>query len=174
MTIGPKSQRLVQTFLSGAIVVFAFVSRDFRRNGDNFWGGVAIGLCVVAGWYITGSALGSAWKEWAEFQPNPPSRVEVQSYTFISPMADVLRYLRDPANVGLINFGVMALIGVLVGSFLYALLSRTFRVEWFSNTSDALRHAVGGALMGIGGVLSMGCTIGQAVTGFSTLALDRS
>lgn len=101
----------------------------------------------------------------------PPSRVEAQSYTFISPMADTLRYLSDPGNLQLINFGVMALTGVIAGSALYALASRNFRVEWFANRADFFNHVAGGALMGIGGVLAMGCTVGQAITGVSTLAL---
>jgi hypothetical protein len=64
----------------------------------------------------------------------------------------------------------MALAGVIVGSFLYAVVTRSFRVEWFANFKDFVAHAVGGVLMGIGGVLAMGCTIGQGVTGVSTLA----
>ena len=65
----------------------------------------------------------------------------------------------------------MALVGVIAGSFLYAVATRSFRIEWFANVSDFLAHAVGGVLMGIGGVLAMGCTIGQGVTGVSTLAM---
>ncbi|MCK5092470.1 MAG: YeeE/YedE family protein, partial [Gammaproteobacteria bacterium] len=42
---------------------------------------------------------------------------------------------------------------------------------WFSSWSDFFKHFAGGVLMGIGGVLSMGCTIGQGITGVSTLAL---
>jgi uncharacterized membrane protein YedE/YeeE len=100
-----------------------------------------------------------------------PSRVEVQSFTFISPMGDSVRYLMNPANVANINFGITALSGVIVGSFLYALVSGGFRIEWFASGGDFLNHAVGAVLMGIGGVLSMGCTIGQAITGVSTLAM---
>jgi uncharacterized protein len=65
----------------------------------------------------------------------------------------------------------MALTGVIVGSFLYSLLSGKFRIEWFASAKDFINHAVGALLMGIGGVLSMGCTIGQGVTGISTLAI---
>ena len=86
-------------------------------------------------------------------------------------MGDSVRYLMTPSNYTLINFGVVALVGVIIGSFLYALLFRKFRIEWFASGKDFVSHAVGGALMGIGGVLSMGCTIGQAVTGVSTLAV---
>ena len=100
-----------------------------------------------------------------------PSRVQVQSYTFVSPMGDTARYLLDPAKFSLINFGVVALAGVILGSFLYAIASKTFRIEWFASAGDFGNHAVGGVLMGVGGVLAMGCTVGQAITGVSTLAI---
>jgi uncharacterized membrane protein YedE/YeeE len=77
----------------------------------------------------------------------------------------------DPARLANVNFGIMALAGVIVGSFLWAALSGSFRIEWFSSVGDFAGHACGAVLMGIGGVLSMGCTIGQAITGVSTLAL---
>ncbi len=60
---------------------------------------------------------------------------------------------------------------MLAGSFAWALVSRTFRIEWFASTSDVLNHVLGAVLMGIGGVLAMGCTVGQAITGVSTLAI---
>ncbi len=154
-----------------ALVGFAFASAEFRGNFDNILGGVVIGLAVVAGWYLTGGALGTEWKEWAEMADTPPSRVEVQSFTFISPMGDSLRYLMHPTDFSLINFGIAALTGVIVGSFLYSILTRQFRIEWFVNAGDFANHAVGAVLMGVGGVLSMGCTVGQAITGVSTLAV---
>jgi len=161
--------------LGGLIVLgllaYAFSSEEFRGNFDNVLGGAVVGLAVVAGWALTGGALGAEWKEWAEMADVPPSRVEVQSFTFISPMGDLVRYLTDPANLSLINFGICALLGVVVGSFIFAVVTRRFRVEWFVSVGDFANHAVGGLLMGVGGVLSMGCTIGQAVTGVSTMAL---
>ncbi|MDH5633237.1 MAG: YeeE/YedE family protein [Gammaproteobacteria bacterium] len=152
------------------ILFYVFKSAHFRGSFDHILGGVAVGVAVLIGWYVTGSNF-EAWKEFADFSETPPSRVAVQSYTFISPAGDLMRYLQQPGNLGLINFGVVALLGVIAGSFLYAIFSKSFRIEWFVNRSDFINHAVGGVLMGIGGVLSMGCTIGQAVTGVSTLAL---
>ena len=100
-----------------------------------------------------------------------PSRVQSQSYTFVSPMGDGARYLLDPLDFNLINFGIMALAGVIAGSALYAIASRSFRIEWFASWGDFGHHALGGLLMGVGGVLAVGCTVGQAITGVSTLAL---
>lgn len=150
---------------------FAFASKEFRGSFDNILAGVIIGLVVIIGWYLTAGPMGTAWKEWAEMADTVPSRVEVQSFTFISPMGDSVRYLMSPGDFANINFGITALLGVIVGSFLYALLSGNFRFEWFVSGGDFLNHAIGAVLMGIGGVLSMGCTVGQAITGVSTLAM---
>ena len=166
---------LLNAALGGALAlglfIYVFRSADFRGSLDNILGGAAVGLAVLAGWYLTGGPPGQAWKEYAEFASQVPSRVQVQSYTFISPMGDSVCYLLSPDNTALINFGVMALSGVIAGSFIYALITKSFRVEWFVSFKDFANHAVGGVLMGVGGVLAMGCTVGQAITGMSTLAL---
>ncbi len=153
------------------MLAFVLKSADFRGSFDNILGGAVIGLAVVAGWYLTGGTMGQAWKDYADMATEIPSRVQVQSYTFISPMGDTVHYLTHPTKLALVNFGVMALTGVIAGSFVYALVTRNFRIEWFASGKDFANHAVGAALMGIGGVLSMGCTVGQAITGVSTLAV---
>ena len=153
------------------MLVFVFKSKDFRTSFDNILSGVVVGLAVVAGWYLTGGPLGQSWKDYAEMATDIPSRVQVQSFTFISPMGDTARYLLDPTKLSLVNFGVMALAGVIIGSFIYAVVSKTFRIEWFASPADFVNHAIGGTLMGVGGVLAMGCTVGQAITGISTLAV---
>lgn len=153
-----------------AVIVFAYFSREFRSNRDNQLAGIAIGLIVIAGWYVTGGAMGAEWKEFADFADTKPLRVETQSFTFISPMGDIARYVLNPRDLSLINFGIVALLGVIFGSFVWAVISRGFRLEWFASGGDFANHAIGAVLMGIGGVLSMGCTVGQAITGVSTLA----
>ena len=155
---------------AAGMFAFVFRSADFRGSSDNILGGAVMGSAVVAGWWLTGGPLGRAWQEYADMAIDIPSRVQVQSYTFVSPMGDAARYLLSPATMSLLNFGVLALAGVIVGSFIYAVATKSFRVEWFASFKDFVNHAIGGALMGVGGVLSMGCTVGQAITGVSTLA----
>ncbi len=157
--------------IAAGLMVFVLHSAEFRGSTDNLLGGTAVGLAVIAGWYLTGGPLGQAWKEYADFATVVPSRVQVQSYTFISPMGDTVRYLLSPGDFSLINFGVVALAGVIAGSCIYAMATRGFRIEWFVSVKDFANHAIGGVLMGVGGVLSMGCTVGQAITGMSTVAL---
>ncbi len=173
--VGMKSTATLHTVLGLAIgagvLWFVFKSRDFRNNFDNILAGLVIGLAVLIGWYVTGGSIGVAWRDWADFADTPPSRVLVQSYTFVSPMGDSTRYLLHPTLIENINFGIMALSGVIAGSFLYAVISRKFRLEWFASFRDFFNHVIGAILIGTGGVLAMGCTIGQGVTGVSTLAL---
>jgi len=171
LQFSPVLNAAVAGVLALGLFIHVFRSADFRGSTDNMLGGAAVGLAVLAGWYLTGGPLGQAWKEYAEFATAVPSRVQVQSYTFISPMGDSLRYLLSPDNTALINFGVVALAGVILGSLIYALITKSFRIEWFVSPGDFANHAVGGVLMGVGGVLAMGCTVGQAITGMSTLAL---
>ena len=163
--------RIAGCVLAAGIALFVFSSKDFRASFDNILGGAVVGIAVVAGWYLTAGPIGQSWKEAAEMAEVPPLRVEAQSFTFVSPLADSLHYLLSPTNLSLINFGIMALTGVITGSFLYALFTRTFRIEWFANGNDLANHIVGGILLGVGGVLAMGCTVGQAITGVSTLAI---
>ena len=161
----------VAAVMVAGLLFFVFKSADFRDTPDHILGGAVVGLAVVFGWWLTGGSVGREWKAFAEMATQVPSRVQTQSYTFVSPMGDTLRYLLDPSNLLLINFGVMALSGVILGSAIWSILAREFRFEWFAGWKDFGNHVLGGALMGTGGVLAMGCTIGQAVTGVSTLAV---
>jgi len=171
MKASPAFHLVVGAAVAVGMLAFVFRSSDFRGRRDNIVGGAMVGLAVVAGWWLTGGPWGRSWKEFAAFAVNVPSRVQTQSYTFVSPMGDTARYLLEPANFALVNFGVMALAGVIAGSLIYAIATRTFRIEWFVSTRDFVSHALGGVLMGAGGVLAMGCTVGQAITGMSTLAI---
>ncbi len=153
------------------LVVVIFSSPDFRASAENAAGGFAVGSCVLVAWYLTGGPLGAANMEALEWLDQRPYGVGVQSLTFVGPTVDIAAYLSDFANPLLITFGMAASLGVVLGSCLYALTSRSLRIEWFASFADLWGHLVGGALMGIGGVLGLGCTIGQGVTGASTLAL---
>jgi uncharacterized protein len=161
---------LVGLILFGLFLFIALRSKHFRKNKQLIWGGGIIGLVIVFGWYISGGPSGLEVIETVEWLDERPLGVGVQSYTFINPLGETLSYLKDPANLLLITYGVVAVFGVIVGSFVYAIISGTFRITKFSSKQDVLKHFIGGLLMGTGGVLAMGCTIGQGITGISTLA----
>lgn len=169
------------------LVWLAFKSKDFRSSADFAMGGIAVGLCVLAAWYVTSNitldvegeaySLGQYYGEWdmlAESEEGKPAigaALGPQSFTFINPMGQAVGYAAGGFNNALLTFGIMAFFGVLAGSFAWALVSRTFRIEWFASASDVFNHVLGAILMGVGGVLAMGCTVGQAITGVSTLAI---
>ena len=166
-----KLNLYVGALLGLGLLFVVFRSKAFRSSLDLVLGGVVVGLVILGGWYVTGGPMGQEWMEAVEFMDAPPPSTGTQSYTFINPMGETLVFLSSPLDTSLITFGVSALMGVIFGSFLYALLTRSFRIEWFVDFRDFISHLIGAVLMGIGGVLALGCTIGQGVTGVSTLAI---
>ena len=150
---------------------YIFRSGSFVKNIDNVIGGFIVGSVVVLAWYLTGSTLGQEWIETNDFLDSPLPGVGVQSFTFINPMGESIIYLSKSTDIYYLTFGVAALFSVILGSFVYSVISRNFRIEWFQSKEDFKRHMIGAVLIGIGGVLSMGCTIGQGVSGVSTLAI---
>jgi hypothetical protein len=173
--------------LAALILWFVFKAADFRASFDNVLGGLVVGAAVIGAWYVTSNiiidadgeslSLGGYYEQWEmledseEGKPAMGRTLSSQSFTFINPMAQSLEYAVGGFSRSLLTFGVVAVAGVVLGSLLWSLLSRRFRIEWFSSVSDLIYHAVGAVLMGIGGTMALGCTIGQAVTGVSTLAI---
>ena len=92
--------------------------------------------------------------------------------SFVAPVAYSLELLMlwSDKSLGL-TFGIAAVAGIALGSFAYAIASKTFRWEGLAGAEDTANHVVGGILMGFGGVTALGCTIGQGITGLSTLAV---
>ena len=172
---GIESNNMIITILVPAIISILLLKYIFssysKLSSDNILSGIVVGLVVTFAWLISGGELGQAWIENNDFLDTPYPSVGVQSFTFINPMGELLIYSSSVFDSFYLTFGVTALISTVCGSFIYALLSNNLRLEWFANKYDFYRHLLGAVLIGIGGVLSLGCTIGQGVTGVSTLAL---
>src|SRR5574337_135435 len=66
---------------------------------------------------------------------------------------------------------IASVAGVIAGSAAYAMATGRFRWEGVRDAEDTANHIVGGLLMGFGGITALGCTIGQGISGFSTLAV---
>lgn len=167
---GPEMHLAIGAVLAAAILIFVFASAEFRASRDNILAGVVIGLVVVAGWYVTGK-IGLAENEFMEITYVGTDSRLAESMTFVGPLAftmDLWAYWRDKS----VTFGIASVFGIVLGSFAYSLIARSFRWEYFNSPQDMLMHIIGAALMGFGGVTAMGCTIGQGVTGISTLALS--
>lgn len=189
--IGGESVATARMIIGGALGLlllwFVFKSADFRNSTDNILGGVVVGLAVLAAWYVTSNividadgellSLSEYHEQWDmladsdEGKPGQARPLSPQSYTFVNPMAQSVGFAGAGFKRTLLTFGVMAFFGVIAGSLLWSLLSRSFRFEWFSSVRDFITHIVGAVLMGFGGTLALGCTIGQGITGISTLAM---
>ena len=159
--------------VGGAMIAFVYASKPFRSSFDHSLGGVVTGLVVVGGWYVSGH-LGYVAEDPETLQEAfvRTNTGRMESFSFVAPLAYTLEYLMfwtDKSKV--ITYGIASAAGVIAGSAAYALASRTFRWEGFRDAEDTAMHMLGGFLMGFGGITALGCTIGQAVTGFSTLAL---
>jgi len=153
------ARMLAASLLSGALIIFAFAHAPFRKSPGQIAAGLVVGILVASGWYATGY-LGAD-----DFNPAP-----VTSLTFIAPIADALQYVMLSTGSTL-NFGIVTVFGVFAGSLATALLTGRFYLEGYTSPRHMLRSASGAALMGIGGVMAFGCSVGQGLTGLSTLAL---
>ena len=158
--------------VGGGLLLFALKEREFWTF-DNLLAGVGTGLIIVACWYISGH-LG--------YLPEDPETLEeafiatnsgrMESLTFVAPQAytmDLLMFWSDTSRK--VTIAIATVLGVICGSAAYALATRSFRWEGFRDVEDTANHLIGAALMGFGGVTAMGCSVGQGITGFSTLAL---
>jgi len=156
-----------------AFIVYAYASREFRANFDYTLGGVVTGLVVVGGWYVSGR-IGYLEEDLNTLQEAfvATNTGRMEAFSFVAPLAWTLEYLMfwtDKSRI--VTFGIASVAGVVAGSAVYALASRSFRWEGFRDAEDTGMHMIGGLLMGFGGVTALGCTIGQGISGFSTLAL---
>ena len=159
--------------VAAVLLAFIFANRDFRSAPGLIIGGLVVGVVIVGGWYVSGH-LG--------YLPEDPQTLEekfvatnsgrLESFSFVAPTAYLLELLllwTDQSRV--VTFGIAGVLGMLLGSASMALATRTFRWEGFASVEDTSNHVVGGVLMGFGGVTALGCTIGQGLTGVSTLAV---
>lgn len=163
---------VVALILGGGLVMWALWGRGFR-TAENLLAGLGIGATVVGMWWVSGH-LG--------YLPEHPETLEaanlgtqsgrMEAFTFVAPIAhslDWLMFFSDKSKV--LTLGVVVVVGVVIGSFLTSIMTRTFRWEGFGSTEDLGNHLVGAVLMGVGGVTAMGCTVGQGLSGVSTLSL---
>ena len=155
-----------------ALLGFVFKDRRFRANGLQIASGVVLGLLVVAGWYVTGHLGYGENPETLETVFFATNTRTIESLSFVAPLAYSIELLMlwTDASLG-ITFGIASVLGVVAGSLVYALAAKKFRWEGFASVADLRTQLAGGVLMGFGGVTALGCTIGQGLSGVSTLAI---
>ena len=153
------ARMIAASALAAVLIIFAFAYAPFRQSPGQIGAGITMGLLVAGGWYATGY-LGAD-----DFNPAP-----VTSLTFIAPIADALQYVMLSTGSTL-NFGIVTVFAVFAGSLATALSTGRFHLEGYQSPRHMLRSAGGAALMGAGGVMAFGCSVGQGLTGLSTLSL---
>ena len=153
------ARMVAASVISAALIIFAFAHAPFRKSPGQILAGAAMGLLIAGGWFATGY-LGAD-----DFNPIP-----LTSLTFIAPIADALQYAMLSTGSTL-SFAITTVAGVFAGSLITALATGRFRLEGYQSPQHMLRSAGGAALMGTGGVMALGCSVGQGLTGLSTLAL---
>ena len=170
--ISPALAGLVLSLLiGGALIAWACAGRDFLR-GNSLLAGAGVGAAVVAMWWITG--------HWGYLTEHPETLQETflatnsgraEALSFVAPIAYTLDWLMFYSDRNkLLTVGIVSVFGVVAGSAAVALVTRRFRWEGFAGTDDLAHHLAGAVLMGVGGVTAMGCSIGQGVSGVSTLS----
>jgi len=154
------------------LLVFVFKDKRFRANLSHVLGSVVLGLLVVAAWYLTGHVGFGEDPETMEMVYFATNTRTLESMSFVAPVAFNLEMLMMWTDKSLrMTFGIASAIGVVLGSFAYAISTRTFRWEGFASMEDLRTQLIGAVLMGFGGVTALGCTIGQGLSGISTLAI---
>ena len=156
-----------------AVLVAWVLRRPEGRSAEVWLGGAGVGAVVVGMWWVSGR-LG--------FVPEHPLTLEptflatnsrrMEALSMAAPVAyalDWLLFFSDRSK--LLSIGIVSVFGVLAGSAVAALATRSFRWEGFGGVDDLANHLLGGVLMGVGGVTAIGCSVGQGLSGVSTLAL---
>jgi uncharacterized membrane protein YedE/YeeE len=158
--------------LAAGLLVFVFKDKRFRSNTLQVGGAAVIGIVVVAGWYVSGHVgFGESPDTLEDVYVATNSRT-LESMSFVGPLAYGLELLMLWTDKSLhVTFGIASVLGVLLGSAAVATASGSFRWEGFASLADLRQQLVGAVLMGFGGVTALGCSIGQGLTGVSTLAI---
>jgi uncharacterized membrane protein YedE/YeeE len=158
-SLGVYAARALAALLLAALLsAIAFGNAAFRNSPRDIAGGAIVGMLIAAGWLATGY-LGAD-----DFEPAP-----IASLTFIAPVGETIQYAMLATGTRL-SFGVAVVCGVFLGALVSAFMTGTVELQGFSRPTQMLRYMAGGTMMGIGGALALGCSIGQGLTGFSTLS----
>ena len=156
-----NSQLNIFVVIVPLLVFLWLLTKSFKRI-LSLKDGILMGIIVSVGWYITG-VIGVESME---------RQISLASVTFVYPTAQTLEFF-SYFQVTELSFGISIVLGVVSGAFIMSKFNRKYSFGCTSNLqhSKVKYNMIGGALMGVGGVLAIGCTVGQGLTGVSTLAV---
>ena len=169
----PYPQALLASLgVVGAVLLFVvFKDRQFRAQAGMVASAVVLGLLIAAAWFLTGHIGHGENPDTLEIVYFATNTRTLESFSFVAPTAYTLELLMLWSDRSLhATFGIVSVIGILLGALLVALATRGFRLEGFASMQDLRAHLIGAVLMGFGGVTAIGCTVGQGLSGLSTLA----
>lgn len=146
--------------LAAILALAALLNGALLRHARYLISGLLVGLVIIFGWWVTGVAGADP------FNPQAPG-----SFSFAAPLGDTIFYVMASTGTEP-DFGVGAVVGIIIGAFLTTLILRDFRWEACEDAIELRRQMLGGMLMGIGGILALGCTVGQGLSAASTLAVS--
>jgi uncharacterized protein len=174
--VARPTMALVAGAVAGGLLLLWALGRPEGRRGDVLLGGVGIGAVIVATWWVSGR-LGHLIEHPQTLEEAflATNSQRMESLSFVAPVAYTIDWLilfSDKSKV--LTLGIVTTLGVVVGSAAVALATRTFRWEGFAGVEDTANHVVGAVLMGVGGVMALGCTVGQGLSGLSTLSLGSA
>ncbi|MBK6862744.1 MAG: YeeE/YedE family protein [Ideonella sp.] len=168
----PAALLVTAGVVAAALLAFVFADQRFRANALQAGGAAMLGLLVVVGWYLTGHIGYGENPETLETVFFATNSRTLESMSFVAPAAYSLELLMLWTDKSLhASFGIATALGVAAGSLAHALASGSFRWEGFASLADLRNQLAGAVLMGFGGVTAIGCTVGQGISGLSTLAL---
>lgn len=141
-----------------AVALFSLASPAMRREPRLVFWGAAVGLVVAYAWAAT------SWRAHESF-----GAVGVEGYTFVAPLGEAILFAMTSTGSEL-DFAVGAVAGVWTGAFVGSLIRGHFRWEACEDPRELRRQIFGAAMMGVGGALAVGCTVGQGLSAISLLA----
>lgn len=154
-------------------LIVAVLAKKEAWTKEVLLGGLGVGSTIVAAWWVVFALA---------YVPEHPETLEAaylgsyanraEGFSFVAPYAYTLEWLMFFSDVSrVLTVGIVACFGVILGALISSLADKSFRWEGFQGPEDTANHLAGAALMGIGGVMALGCTVGQGLSGVSTLSL---
>lgn len=145
----------------GAVVIVLALGRASIRSDRSaiFWS-VVVGASVVSAWVFT------SWIAANGFDGTP-----VVSHSFAAPVGETILFTMTSTGRTL-SFAIGSVAGVWVGAFVGSLIKGHFRWEACEDPRELRRQIFGAAMMGVGAVVALGCSIGQGLSAFSLLAFS--
>jgi len=169
--ISKEDSQSIRLFLAALFCVAVCWRINVMRLGYSVYTtAILVGLIISAGYLLTSGEYAQFLADEAAFMTTPPSGLGGQSFTVAAPLGDTVYFLNQ-RSISDINFGVLAICGLFIGSIISAVFSGRFSLQGFNSWPDFFKANIGAVFAGAGAVIAMGCSVGHGLTGLATLSL---